>query len=114
MSRSSSEIQLRIERAYDAVSFSEAWGFLSLSLFAASLSTRLLVRLLPRELQGWNQLPPLVVTAVPFLAGVGLIAAIVGGRGRSTTCRFGFVLNLVVLGLSLLLLGAFAMWRLAD
>ena len=100
------------EGAYDPVSFGEVWGVLSLALFAASLSTRFLIRLLPFSLQGWNRLPPHVVTAVPVLAALGLIAAWIGGRRESAMCRFGFVLNLIVLGLSGLLVAAFVAWRL--
>ena len=100
------------EKAYEPVSFGEAWGLLSLVLFVSSLTTRFLIGFLPFSLQGWNWLPPHVVTAVPALAALGLTSAWIGGRHESATCRMGFALNLVVLGLSALLVGAFVVWRL--
>jgi hypothetical protein len=101
------------EGAYETVSFGEFWGVLSLAFFVASLSTRVLIHLLPFSLQGWDRLPPHVVTAVPLLASLGVLTAIIGGRKTSTTSRAGFVLNAIVLGLSGLLVAAFLVWRLS-
>lgn len=107
-----SALETAREGAYETVSFGELWGVLSLALFVGSLSTRFLIRLLPFSLQGWNRLPPHVVTAVPILAALGILAALIGDRKESTMCRFGFVLNAIVLGLSGLLVAAFVVWRL--
>ncbi len=98
------------EKAYEVVSFGEAWGVLSLALFVASLSTRFLIGFLPFSLQGWDRLPPHAVTSVPLVATLGAIAAWIGGRRESATCRIGFALNLVVVGLSGLLVAAIAVW----
>lgn len=102
-----------VEGAYDSVSLNEGWGVLSLVLFVSTLFTRFLVAILPPALQGWSKIPPHAVTAVPILAFCGIVAALIGGRRQSATCRLGFVLNLVVLILGALLMGMIVMWRLS-
>lgn len=88
---------------YEVVAFGDYWGVLSLLFFAASLTTRYLVRLLP--VRGYASLPPLSVKAVPVLALVGVVAALAGLRRskNNSLARFALFVNLVVLGLSALL-----------
>ncbi len=104
------------ERAYEPVALRELWGVVSLVLFALSLGTRLVARVLPDDIPGWGQLPPdpiVAVLSVPLLSIMGLGSALLSDRTRSATGRIGFLLNLVVFGLSVLLVLLVMAWRLS-
>ena len=91
------------EGAYDVVSLGEGWGIVSLTFFAMSLATRPLLSLVPAQYRGWNYIPPLAVTLVPVLAGLGLLCAFFGKRTKGSPSRIALYLNAVVLGISALL-----------
>jgi hypothetical protein len=107
------EIDKNADTVYEAVSLREFWGFLSLASFLASLATRWTVRILPRELQGWDRIPPNAVLLVPAFAALGLLFAWIAGRKATITGRVGFLLNAVVLGISAVLLLLIVAWRLS-
>lgn len=112
MSRAAGEDGGR-ESVYDAVSLREFWGFLSLAAFVGSLTTSWSVRLLPRELQGYDRIPPNSVLLVPVFALTGLLLALLAGRRSTVTGRIGFLLNAVVLGISAVLALLIASWLLS-
>lgn len=95
------------ERAYEPVVLGDYWGLVSLICFAGSLTTRYLIAMLPPRLQGYQMMPPLAVILVPILSLLGMIVGLTGSRRTRTytTARVGFLLNLVVFGLSTLWVG---------
>lgn len=91
------------EGEYGSLDLPDAWHVASLACFAASLSARFLVRLLPagHTFFGRVFLPGLAVFA---LAGLGLVFGLLGlrkSRGRGLA-RVGVFLNATVLALSAL------------
>jgi hypothetical protein len=93
---------------YSVLQMPDAWHVLSLVFFAAALGARFLVALLPRG-HGIFYRPILTALSVPVLATIGLLFGLVGLRRPATrgVARIAVLLNLIVLGLSALLIAAF-------
>ncbi len=95
---------------YGTVTLPHVWHVLSLLFFAAAMGARFLTALIPRELlRGIIWRPLLTAFAVPLLATLGLLFALIGlrspeGRGAAKIALF---LNATVLVLSGLALWAF-------
>ena len=95
---------------YGAITLPHAWHVLSLIFFAAAVGARFLTALIPRELLvGVIWRPVLTAFAVPLLATIGLLFALLGlrrpeGRGAAKIALF---LNATVLLLSGVALWAF-------
>ncbi|HEX3126865.1 MAG TPA: hypothetical protein VH394_06020 [Thermoanaerobaculia bacterium] len=96
------------EGEYSVLQMPDSWHVLSLVFFAASLGARFLVALLPSG-RGIFYRPILTAFSVPVLAGVGLFFGLVGLRRPETrnVARIAVFLNLIVLGLSALVIAAF-------
>jgi hypothetical protein len=93
---------------YSTISLDSVWGVLSIVCFAAALATRQLVRwLLPLPQQGFQLSPPLAVRIVPVLALIGIVLGLIGLR-RERKNRSLSLLGLALNGVTLLLVGAFA------
>lgn len=95
---------------YGTLSLPHAWHVLSLLFFLAALCARFLTALVPRELiRGVIYRPVLTAMAVPLLAAIGVLCALVGLRNAEArgAARVALLLNAVVLVLSALALAAF-------
>jgi hypothetical protein len=93
---------------YSTVTLGSLWGVLSIACFGAALVTRQLVRwLLPPVQQGFHLSPPLAVRIVPVLALIGIVLGLIGLR-RERNNRSLSLLGLALNGVTLLLVGAFA------
>ena len=93
---------------YGTITLPHAWHVLSLAFFAAAMGARFLTALIPRELLAgviWR--PVLTAFAVPLLAGLGLLCALIGLRypeGKAAA-KIALFLNATVL-----LLSGVALW----
>ncbi len=97
------------EAAYETVSLRETWGVLSIFTFIASLGTGQILRLLPWRLRGYDMIPPLAVTLVPVLTGLGLLFALLGRRRG--LARIGLWANGLAFGLGMTLVLLILIWR---
>lgn len=95
---------------YGTLSLPHAWHVLSLLFFLAALCARFLTALVPRELiRGVIYRPVLTAMAVPLLAAIGVLCALIGLRNAEArgAARVALLLNGIVLVLSALALAAF-------
>lgn len=95
---------------YGTLSLPHAWHVLSLLFFLAALCARFLTAMVPRELiRGIIYGPVLTALAVPLLATIGVVCALVGLRNAEArgAARVALLLNGIVLALSLVALAAF-------
>ena len=93
---------------YSVVSLPHAWHVISLVFFVASLGARFLTALMPRG-RGFFYRPVLTAFAVPVLAGIGILFALLGLRKPETrgAAKIALGLNAIVMALSVLALAAF-------
>jgi hypothetical protein len=95
---------------YGTLSLPHAWHVVSLLFFLAALCARFLTAMVPRELiRGIIYRPVLTAMAVPLLAAIGVLCALVGLRNPEArgASRVALLLNGIVLVLSVLALGAY-------
>jgi hypothetical protein len=95
---------------YGTLSLPHAWHVVSLLFFLAALCARFLTAMVPRELiRGIIYRPVLTAMAVPLLAAIGVLCALIGLRNAEArgAARVALLLNGIVLVLSAVALAAF-------
>lgn len=101
------------EAAYDVIAMGNLWAFLSIVLALLGVYSRRWLAFLPWQLQGYYLWPPVAVLVVPPLAALGVLSGRIAVRRDPKTFvgRLGFWLNLVILGLSSLVVLAAWLYR---